>query len=281
MSRERLVRARGNIPSDGVGLGLRPQLYRDIEETHPALDFVEVISENFFEPESLSASNLRYFREQYPVLAHGVSLNLLGSDPFDLEYLEQLRSFLSAFQIPYATDHLCWTAHRGIHHHDLLPTPLSSGLVDYAVQRARFVQEFLGVPFGLENLSSYVTFSASDLTEWEFLRRIVVGADCYVMLDINNVYVSSINHDFSAEEYLEAVPWDRVLHVHIAGHRVTPSGLLHDTHDRPVAPEVWELYRKAWKLGGPFPTLLEWDAEIPPLVELLEVLETARRVRSE
>jgi uncharacterized protein len=276
---ERLTAARGPIPSDGLGLGLRPALYAELERYQGELGFLEVISENFLEPGGLPQANLRTFRERYPVVAHGVSLNLLGTSPLDFEYLSQVRSFLTAFNIPYATDHLCWTAHRGIQHHDLLPTPLSSGLVDYAVSRARLVQEFLGVPFGLENLSSYVSFAASDLSEWDFVRRIVLGADCFLMLDINNIYVSSQNHGFSAEEYLEAMPWDRVLQVHIAGHRVTPSGLLHDTHDRPISPEVWELYRRAWKIGGPFPTLLEWDAEIPSLQDLLGVLENAKQVR--
>jgi uncharacterized protein len=277
---DRLTRARGGVPNDGVGLGLRPALYRELESEAGKLDFLEAISDNFLESSGIAQANLRHFRRSYPLFAHGVGLNLLGTDGLDLEYLSRLRALVHEFELPHATDHLCWTAHRGVQHHELLPAPFSAELVSYVAERARYVQEFLGVPFGVENLSSYVTFRESDLTEWEFLRRVVVEADCFVLLDLNNIFVSSQNHGFSVDEYLEHVPWERVLYVHLAGHRVTPSGLLHDTHDQPIAPEVWELYQKAWKLGGPFPTLVEWDAEIPPLSELLQILEQAREVRS-
>jgi uncharacterized protein len=267
------------LPKDGLGLGLRPELYAAIDSARPSLDFLEVISENYLEPGSLARERLRRVRKDYQVVLHGVSLNLLGTDALDLEYLSAVKELALELDAPYVTDHLCWTAHRGVQHHDLLPSPCSSELVPYAVERAAFVQDFLGVPFGIENLSSYVTFGASNLDEWEFYCQIAEQADCGLLLDVNNIHVSAKNHGFSAHAYLERIPWQRVLQVHLAGHRILPSGLVHDTHDCAVSPEVWELYATAWRLGGPFPTLLEWDADIPPLGELVSVLDRARAVR--
>ena len=279
---------------DALGLGLRPQFYRDLLE--PALrqpgqrqlalgqpklgvDFFEVILENYLGKATLPRENLHRVAAAFPIVGHGVSLNLLGSDPIDLDYLSQVKDLVAEFKLPYVTDHLCWTAHRGVTHHDLLPVPYARELIPYAAERARQVQEYLGVPFGIENLSSYIRYARDELPEWEFYRRVVEESGCWYMLDINNVYVSSVNHGFSAAEYLHSVLWDRVLQVHVAGHQARPDGIRHDTHDQPVCDAVWQLYCAAWDHGGPFPTLLEWDANVPPLAVAAMELQKARAYR--
>ncbi len=253
------------LARDAVGLGLRPVHLAAIRESPPDIDFFEIIAENFLGRIEAPRRNLEAIAARYPVVAHNVSLNLLGTDPLDVGYLRRLRSLVEQHHMPYVTDHLCFCASEGTHHHDLLPVPLSSSLVGYAVDRIRAVQDALGVPFGIENASTYLRFKDDDLTEQEFLRRIVDGADCGLLLDVNNVFVASVNHGFDPHAWLDAVPWERVFYVHLAGHLQRPDGLRHDTHDRAVDDDVWALYREAWRRGGPFPTLLEWDDHIPPL----------------
>lgn len=264
------------IHRHALGLGLRPCFYQALERSSAQVDFFEVLVENYLGISPLPRDNLRRVSERYPIVGHGVSLNLLGSEPLNMDYLSRVKDLVAEFSMPYMTDHLCWSAHGALTHHDLLPVPYARELIPYAAERAAAVQEFLGVPFGIENLSSYVAFTRDEIPEWEFYRAVVEQSGCWHMLDVNNVFVSSKNHRFSAAEYLAAVRWDRVLQVHIAGHQTRPDGLLHDTHDRPVRAEVWELYAEAWRLGGPFPTLLEWDAEIPTLDDAVRELHSAR-----
>lgn len=271
---------RSALPEGALGLGLRPELYRQLEQGPSGIDYFEIIAENYLEPEALPRSHLRRVAARWPIVVHGVALNLLGTDPLDLVYLSQLKELVGEFEPAFATDHLCWTAHRGVQHHDLLPVPFRADLVDYAAERAAFVQDYLGLPFGIENVSTYVSFSDNDMTEWDFICEVVKRADCKLLLDVNNIVVSSKNHGFCCDDYLAGVPWERVVEVHVAGHRVLPSGLLHDTHDQAPTHEVWELYRRAWQMGGPFPTLLEWDASLPPLEVMLGELDRARRLRS-
>ncbi|WP_437315741.1 DUF692 domain-containing protein [Sorangium sp. So ce385] len=268
------------LPRDALGLGLRPPHYEAIERLRPRLGFFEIIAENYLGASPLPRERLRRIAERTPIVAHGVSLNLLGEAPLDRDHLSRLRDLIQEFRIPHFTDHLCWTAFEGMTHHDLLPAPYDPELIPYAAARASEVQEALGVPFGIENLSSYVAWERDTMPEWDFYRRVVEESGCWAMLDLNNIFVSSHNHGFDPREYLDGVPWSRVLQVHLAGHQVLPSGLRHDTHDRPVCDEVWSLYEEAWRRGGPFPTLLEWDAEIPPLPVALAELDKARRVRS-
>jgi uncharacterized protein len=268
------------VQRDALGLGLRPQFYPELVQTRPVgVDFFEIILENYLGQARLPREKLRRVANLLPIVGHGVSLNLLGSDALDMDYLSQVKDLIQEFNLPYVTDHLCWTAHRGVTHHDLLPVPYARELIPYAVDRARQVQEYLGVPFGIENLSSYVRYQRDDLPEWEFYRRVIEGAGCWYMLDINNVYVSSMNHGFSANEYLQSVLWDRVLQVHVAGHQLRADGIRHDTHDQAVCDAVWELYGAAWRCGGPFPTLLEWDAHVPPLAAAAQELNKAHRYR--
>ncbi|MFV8749651.1 DUF692 domain-containing protein [Nannocystaceae bacterium ST9] len=268
------------LARDALGIGLRPVHYHELFERRPAIDYLEIISENFLGPAARARRNLDRARERYPIVLHGVGLNLLGHAPLDERYLDRIAALAELVDAPFVTDHLCWTGARGLHHHDLLPTPYTPALVELAGARAAYVQARLGRPFGLENLSSYVEFRESTLREWEFYSRVVERADCWYMLDVNNVYVSSVNHGFSAHEYVDAIDFDRVLQVHLAGHSRATEGTIVDTHDAPVADEVWRLYAHAWRRGGPFPTLIEWDAAIPPLSTLLAELDRAREVRA-
>jgi uncharacterized protein (UPF0276 family) len=268
------------LSRDALGLGLRTVHYPYLFEHWPAVDYFEVISENFLTEAERPRKNLERVRARYPIVLHGVGLNLLGHAPLDSAYLDRLCQLADLVDAPFVTDHLCWTGAHGVSHHDLLPTPYVPELVELAAERARLVQQRLGRPFGLENLSSYVEFRRSTLTEWEFYTSVVQAAGCWLMLDVNNIYVSSVNHGFDPLAYLRAVDYSRVLQVHIAGHTREPAGNIVDTHDHPVSDEVWRLYAEAWKLGGPFPTLLEWDDHIPPMPDLLAELEKARSART-
>lgn len=269
-----------SIARDAVGLGLRPVHLAALKERVPGLGFVEIIAENFLGRSELAREQLAEVAARLPIVAHNVSLNLLGTDALDRAYLRRLRALVERHRIPWVTDHLCFSAVHGAHLHDLLPVPLSSSLVPWAIDRIKAVQDALGVPFGVENASTYLRFVDDDLSEIAFLSQIVEGADCHLLLDINNVFVASVNHRFDPRAFLDDVPWDRVLYVHLAGHLTRPDGLRHDTHDRPVDDAVWALYREAWLRGGPFPTLLEWDEHIPPFDTALAEAMKAIAVRA-
>ena len=251
------------------------------------MGFVEVIAENFLSaparPLARPLARLDELAAHLPVTLHCVSLNLCGADPLNLQRISEIAALARRLGSPYVTDHLCWTSLGDLHHHDLLPPPCDAALAPYVSARVAAAQAAMGRPLGLENVSSYLRWPAREggeaLAEHEFYLRVVGGAGAYYMLDLNNLYVSSQNLGFDPDELLSALPWDRVLQAHIAGHQRHPSGLLHDTHDRPVCDEVWALYRSAWRRGGPFPTLLEWDADIPPLEALEDTLARALEVR--
>jgi uncharacterized protein (UPF0276 family) len=268
------------LPRNALGLGLRPAHYPYLFEHWPALDYLEIISENFLQPGAFASDRLDRVRERYPIVLHGVGLGLLGHQPLDEAYLDALCRLADRVDAPFVTDHLCWTGAHGISHHELLPVPYRPDLVEWAAERVHRVQRRLGRPFGVENLSSYVELDGSTLDEWEFYTRVVGEAGAWFLLDVNNVFVSSRNHGFDALAYLGAIDFSRVLQVHLAGHTREPDGTLVDTHDHAVSDEVWALYRHAWKTGGPFPTLVEWDAKIPPMPELLGQLDRARRERA-
>ncbi|MEO7110495.1 MAG: DUF692 domain-containing protein [Polyangiaceae bacterium] len=280
---ERLTRARG-IPADALGLGLRASHYPYIFEHTPDVGYFEIISENFLGSALAPRQKLERIRKNYPVVLHGVGLNLLSHAPLDEKYLDALCRLADEVDAPFVTDHLCWTGAHGVSHHDLLPTPYTQDLLEFAADRARVVQKRLGRPFGIENLSSYVSFESSTMSEHEFYAAVVRESGCWSLLDVNNIYVSSQNHVFDPDAYLASVDFSRVLHVHIAGHTRepsgTPNGTIIDTHDQHVADAVWALYARAWKIGGPFPTLLEWDAKIPTMPELLTELAKAKEART-
>jgi uncharacterized protein (UPF0276 family) len=265
-------RGRGDLRG-AVGVGLRIPHYRAIFEGRPEVDFFEIISENFMVDGGPPLENLGRVLERYPVVQHGVSLGIASADPLDRGYLRRLRALAERTGTPWFTDHLCWCQAGGRHLHDLLPVPYTRPIARYVAERAREVQDRVGLPFALENLSSYVEFADSTMTEWQFLAEVVEAADVGVLLDVNNIYVSAVNHGFDALDYLDGVPWGRVVQLHLAGHSQLPDGTLLDTHDHPVRTEVWALYREVIRRatrarGAPPPTLLEWDAKIPAFEEV-------------
>jgi uncharacterized protein (UPF0276 family) len=276
---KRLRRARG-LPADALGIGLRASHYAHIFEHEPAVDYFEALSENFLGTAPSPRQKLERIRAHYPIVLHGVGLNLLGHAPLDQAYLDALCRLADSVDAPFVTDHLCWTGAHDVNHHDLLPTPYVPELVEFAAERAYEVQRRLGRPLGLENISNYVLFRSSTLTEYEFYSAVILEAGCWSMLDVNNMYVSTQNHGLDPEAYLAAIDFSRVLQVHLAGYTREPNGTLVDTHDHPVSNAVWALYARAWKMGGPFPTLLEWDARIPPMPSALAELAKAREVRT-
>lgn len=267
-----------SIARDSVGLGLRPTHVDALRDSPHAPAFLEVITENLLAA-PIAQDKARRAAAGRPVVAHGVSLDLLGTRPLDDALLDATAALARAWDMPWVSEHLCWSAHADAHHHDLLPVPHTEEVVAWAVWRIREVTRRLPVPFAVENVSTYVRFRADTLSEAAFLTRVVEGADCGLLLDINNLYVNAVNHGHDPVDALAHLPWDRVTAVHIAGHTRRADGLLHDTHDRPVAPEVWSLYAAAWRRGGPFPTILEWDDDIPDLATALDTLATAQAVR--
>lgn len=266
-------------PDLGVGLGLRVPHLRYILTHHPDVDFFEIISENFMVDGGPPLRNLDAILERYRVVLHGVSMGLGSAEPLDRDHLSRLVALARRTKTPWVSEHLCWTKHRDAHLHDLLPLPCTDAVAAFIADKAAFVQDSLGLPFAIENLSSYVGFSQSQMPEWEFYRQVVERADCFMMLDVNNVFVSSVNHAFDPWEYLAAIPWDRVIQVHVAGHTVRPDGTLLDTHDHPVRPEVWELYRYASEQTGGVSTILEWDDNFLPFPDTLAEAVKARAYR--
>jgi uncharacterized protein (UPF0276 family) len=268
------------LPRTAMGLGLRPSFHAALRAHDVDVDFFEILAENYLGASSVPWANLAPLLPRYRAVVHGVGMNLLGVDPLDDAHLARVGALADRVGAPFITDHLCWSSHGATHLHDLLPVPSCEELVPWAAERIRLAQRALPVPLGVENVSTYLRFSRDDLPEWAFVSRVVEAADCGLLLDLNNVYVSSVNHGFDPLAYLDAVPWERVLYVHLAGHEARPDGLLHDTHDRAVDDAVLGLYAEAWRRGGPFPTLLEWDADVPPLERAVAELHRAKAVRA-
>jgi uncharacterized protein len=262
----------------GLGLGLRTVHFPYILEHAPAVDWFEIISENFMDSGGRPRYVLEQVAERYAVVMHGVSLSIGSTDPLDFDYLAKLKRLAGAVKARWVSDHLCWTGVAGLNAHDLLPIPLNEQTLRHVAARVRVVQDFLERRLVLENPSSYVTFADSTLSEWEFLTRLAEEADCGLLLDVNNVYVSSVNHDFDPAQYVRSVPHQRVVQFHLAGHTNCQTHLI-DTHDGPVIDPVWELYRLAHRLTGGAATLLEWDAKIPPFpVVHAEVLKAKQHM---
>jgi uncharacterized protein (UPF0276 family) len=262
-------------PSLGFGLGLRVDHYEAVLADRPPVDWFEVLTENYLVPGGKPLNYLMRIRERFPVVMHGVSLSIGSTAPLDREYLRQVKALAARLQPEWVSDHLCWTGVAGRNTHDLLPLPYTREAVDHVVARVRTVQEVLERRILLENVSSYVSFRGAPLTEWEFLAEIAERADCLILLDVNNIYVSSVNHEFDPLEYLQAIPPARVQQIHLAGHEDHGDYLV-DTHDHPVRSAVWELYASAVRRCGPVSTMIERDDHIPPLAELCAELEQAR-----
>ena len=260
----------------GIGIGLRIPHYRHIFEQRPTVGWFEIISENFMVEAGRPLAVLDRILEQYRVVQHGVSLYFGSAEPLNREHLRRLKALVRRTGTPWLTDHLCWGSVDGRYSHDLLPMPYTFEAADITARKIREARDFLEVPIAVENVSSYAEFHISEMTEWQFLNEVVERADCGILLDVNNIYVSSQNHDFDPYEYLNSVPSERVAQIHIAGHSKFEKYIL-DTHDHPVIDPVWKLYERAIQLAGPTPTLLEWDDRIPSFEEVhTEALKAAR-----
>ncbi|HEY2589588.1 MAG TPA: DUF692 domain-containing protein [Tepidisphaeraceae bacterium] len=251
----------------GVGIGLRIPHYRHILEQKPSCDWFEIISENYMVDGGRPLAVLDQILEQYKVVQHGVSMYFGSTDRLNRDHLKALKNLVRRTRTPFLSDHLCWGSVDGTYSHDLLPMPYTFAAAKLTAQRIREARDFLEVPVCVENVSSYAEFHVSEMTEWQFLTEVVERADCGILLDVNNIYVSSKNHNFDPYAYLNNVPHERVGQIHVAGHSKYEKYIL-DTHDHPVLDPVWRMYAHALRLCGPTNTLLEWDAHIPSFDEV-------------
>jgi uncharacterized protein len=269
-----------NFPYIGHGVGLRPPHYGRLLEGSARADWFEVISENFMIRGGRPLRVLEKARGQAPIVLHGVSLNLGGVDPLRSSYLDELAALIKRFEPAWVSDHLCWGSIGGHYAHDLLPLPYTEEALKLTASRVRQVQERLGRQILIENVSSYLTYRHSAMPEWEFLDGVAQEADCGILLDVNNIYVSAQNHGFSAAEYVSRIAPQRVGQIHLAGHSDAGTHLV-DTHDHPVPEPVWDLLRMALERCGRVSTLIEWDALIPEFEELTAHAERARAIQAQ
>ncbi|MBN8844154.1 MAG: DUF692 domain-containing protein [Sphingomonadales bacterium] len=263
------------MASPGFGLGLRPDHYRDFLAGPQPVDWLEIISENYMVPGGKPLAMLDAIRADYPMVMHGVSLSIGSDEPLDMDYLEQLRALERRVEPLWISDHLCWTGINAHNTHDLLPLPYDAPALDCVVGNIGRVQDFLGRRILIENPSSYVTFRSSDRSEWDFLAEMAERADCLLLLDVNNIYVSARNHGFDPLDYLAGLPAGRIQQIHLAGHSDMGDYVI-DTHDAAVCDAVWDLYATAIGMFGPVATMIERDDDIPPLAEVIAELDRAR-----
>lgn len=267
----------GDSKIRGFGLGLRHEHFDDIIQLKPTtVDWFEILSENFMNPGGHAIECLEQIREQYPIVFHGVSLSIGSDDPLNKDYLNTLRQSILRFEPEWVSDHLCWTGVHGKNLHDLMPMPYTTDSLNHVASRVSQVQDFLGQAILLENPSSYISFNDDCISEWEFLVKLSDMTGCYLLLDVNNVYVSSFNHGYSANGFIDALPKDKVKQIHLAGH-LNKGAVIVDTHDQPIIDEVFDLYAYAIRKLGFVPTMIERDDNIPPLTELLEELERVKK----
>lgn len=260
--RERVL----GMPNPGLGLGFRSKHFNYILEHNPQVDWFEVISENFMDSGGRPRHVLRRIAERYPVVMHGVSLSIGSTDPLNMDYLARLKMLATEIKPLWVSDHLCWTGINSLNTHDLLPVPLNEESLKHICRRIMQVQDYMERPMVFENPSSYLTFRQSTITEWDFLRYMAEETGCGLLLDVNNVYVSGFNNEFDPFTYINSLPHDRIVQMHIAGHQHCGSHII-DTHDRSVVQDVWQLFSLAWQLTGGVATLLEWDSQIPEFEE--------------
>lgn len=265
------------MPTLGYGLGLRTVHYEEIFAGKPRVDWFEAVSENYLAPGGKPLQMLERIRENYPVVLHGVSMSIGSTDKLDTTYLKQLKELAQRIEPAWVSDHLCWTGVGQQNLHDLMPLPYTAEAVRHVANRVAQVQDYLGRQILLENVSSYLTYRSSEMDEWQFLAAIAEEADCQILLDINNIYVSAFNHGFDAHTYLERIPVKRVQQFHLAGHDNCGDYIV-DTHDAPVIDAVWDLYATAVRRFGPVATMIERDDNIPPLAELVGELDHARAI---
>lgn len=266
---------RFGLPELGTGIGLRTVHYGEILERRPEVDWFEILSENYMQTEGRPLRIVEEIAERYPTAMHGVSMSIGSTDPLDFDYLRELKALRDRTRARWVSDHLCWTGVAGRNTHDLLPMPFTDDAVRHVATRVRQVQDYLEAPLVLENPSTYAEFRSSTMTDSEFLAAVAIEADCGVLLDVNNVYVSAKNHGFDARDWLGSVPYDRVVQIHVAGHSDHGTHVI-DTHLGPVPDPVWDLFALAHARCAGASVLVEWDAEIPPLDD---VLKEARRAK--
>ncbi len=270
--------SKNNKPFLGFGLGLRSDHYQEIIDQQPKeIDWFEIISENYMINGGKPLYFLDKIRQDYPMVMHGVSMSIGSTDPLNMEYLQQLKNLIDRVEPIWFSDHLCWTGVDHKNMHDLLPLPYTEEAVNHIADRIGQVQDFIGRQMLIENLSSYITYTTDAMTEWEFLSAVCEKADCNILLDVNNIYVSSYNHHFDPLEYLKGVPAERVWQHHLAGHE-NNGNLIIDTHDHPIIDPVWDLYDKTAALLGPVSTMIERDGNIPPLADVIAELNRAREI---
>lgn len=271
---------RWDYPDLGFGIGLRSVHFEHILKNNPTIDWFEVLSENYMDTGGRPLHILDQVAERYPVVLHGVSLNVGSTDPIDFDFLRKLKALAKRVNARWVSDHLCWTGVTGKNTHDLLPMPYTDQALRHTIQRVREIQDFMERPIALENASTYLEFSTSKWPESEFISALAEEADCGILLDVNNVYVSSFNHGFDPKKYIDRIPKDRLVQMHLAGHTNKGTHIL-DTHSDYVIDKVWDLYRYAHRQLGGASTLLEWDANIPAFDVVHGEALKARRFREE
>ncbi|MEY9894250.1 uncharacterized protein (UPF0276 family) [Catenulispora sp. MAP5-51] len=272
--------SRFGLPFLGFGVGLRAPHHGWVlqhVDGELGVDWLEAVSENYLDSGGFPREVLDQVAQHYPVVLHGVSMSVGSVDPLDFDYLRRLRRLADDVSAAWVSDHICWTGVAGVNTHDLLPVPFTEEALTHMAGRVRIAQDVLERPLVLENPSSYVGFAASTMPEQEFVARLAAEADCALLLDVNNLYVSAVNHDTDPYDYLAALPLDRVVQIHLAGHTDADTHLV-DTHDRPVAPAVWDLYAAVLSQAGPVSTLLEWDDRLPSFPDLVHELDPARQL---
>jgi uncharacterized protein (UPF0276 family) len=269
---------RWNLPDLGLGVGLRTQHYSYVLDNEPAVEWFEIVSENFMDTEGRPMVVLEQIAERYPIVMHGVGMSIGSTDPVDFDYLTRLKKLADRIKVQWLGDHVCWTGVAGHNGHDLYPMPYNEESLAHMVERIRITQDFLERPLVLENPSTYLTFASSTMAEEDFIAAMAEEADCALLLDVNNVYVTCRNHDLDAQRYLEAIPYERVVQIHLAGHTDKGDHCI-DTHDDHVCDAVWSLYAQVMKRAGGIATLLEWDDNIPEFDVLLAEVRKAERFR--
>ena len=263
----------------GFGLGLRVDHYRDFVERMPSVDWLEIVTENYMVPGGKPLHYLDAIRRNYPMVMHGVSLSVASADPIDDRYLKDLKTLAERVEPAWISDHLCWTGVDRLNVHDLLPVPYTEEAIRHVADRVSCVQDFLGRQILLENVSTYVAYKASEMSEWEFISEVARRSDCLLLLDVNNVYVSSVNHGFDPRRYIDALPATRIRQIHLAGHEDHGDHII-DTHDHDICDAVWSLYDYTIERFGSVPAMIERDDNIPPLDALLAELAKARAIAS-
>lgn len=266
-----------DFPYLGFGVGLRSQHFQYILDNQPEMDWFEIISENFIDSKGWPRKVIEQMAEHYPIVMHGVSMSIGSTDSLNIDYLKKLKAFAEKIDAKWISDHLCWTGVLGKNSHDLLPLPLTEETLIHVVDRIKRVQDILERPLVLENPSSYLQFQDDSLTEYDFIREMANLSDCRLLLDVNNVYVSSFNHQYDPSTYIQSLPLEKVVQFHLAGHTNKGTHII-DTHDDHVVTEVWKLYAEAIKKTGPVSTLLEWDANIPEFPELRKEILKAKTI---